>query len=347
MAGMLETKRQQIVDDSGRTVRLFGVSWFGLETPALAPSGLEHRAARDMFRQIRDLGFNLVRLPFCNQLFDEGNVSTNIDLSLNPELRNAQGVQLLDELVTMAADSGLMVLLDRHRASAGYGPEAAGFWYTPDYSEDRWIADWQMLARRYIGVPAVIGADLHNEPHGSAAWFHSNPMRNWSGAARRCGNAILAENPDWLIVVEGVQQTPIDQYYWWGGNLCMASDHPVKLRVDNRLVYSPHDYPQSIYAQEWFKHPKYPRNLPRVWDDFWGYLHHTRVAAILLGEFGSRLVEMMDIGWAETMVAYLKRYQMSWVWWAWNPDSHDTGGILDDDWRTPNRAKMELLRKAM
>lgn len=31
--------------------------------------------------------------------------------------------------------------------------------------------------------------------------------------------------------------------------------------------------------------------------------------------------------------------------WCFNPDSSDTGGLVEDDWVTPVAAKMELLAK--
>jgi len=32
------------------------------------------------------------------------------------------------------------------------------------------------------------------------------------------------------------------------------------------------------------------------------------------------------------------------TYWAWNPNSTDTGGILMDDWRTVDAAKQQLLK---
>jgi hypothetical protein len=129
------------------------------------------------------------------------------------------------------------------------------------------------------------------------------------------------------------------------------------LNTPGRLVYSPHDYPASIYPQSWFSDPSYPNNLPSVWDRNWGYLFRQGTAPILLGEFGSRLATTSDLQWANKMVAYLRgdldgngtidvpagQYGPSWTWWAWNPNSGDTGGILQDDWTTVNQNKVNLL----
>ena len=72
-------------------------------------------------------------------------------------------------------------------------------WYIPGstvYTQQAWINDWVALAQRYAGNPTVIGADLHNEPHGIATWGDGNPATDWRLAAEAAGNAILAANPE-------------------------------------------------------------------------------------------------------------------------------------------------------
>src|SRR5262249_19606396 len=183
------------------------------------------------------------------------------------------------------------------------GAEANGLWYTDAYPESRWIADWRMLAQRYAGNPTVIGADLHNEPHDPATWGDGSAT-DWRPAAQRAGNAILGVNPNWLILAEGVQTTAAGST-WWGGNLSNAGTFPVRLDVPDRLVYSPHDYPASVYPQPWFSDPNYPHNLYAVWDGYWGYLFRQGTAPVLLGEFGSNLGTTSDQQWMDAITTYL------------------------------------------
>jgi endoglucanase len=42
-------------------------------------------------------------------------------------------------------------------------------------------------------------------------------------------------------------------------------------------------------------------------------------------------------------VNYLKDNGISYTYWCWNPDSGDTGGVLNEDWTTINQAKLDLL----
>jgi len=50
-------------------------------------------------------------------------------------------LQILDKIVEEAGKLGLKVILDNHsRKADGYIQET--FWYTQDFSEEQWIADW-------------------------------------------------------------------------------------------------------------------------------------------------------------------------------------------------------------
>lgn len=47
--------------------------------------------------------------------------------------------------------------------------------------------------------------------------------------------------------------------------------------------------------------------------------------------------------WQRTLVSFLKANNISYTYWAWNPNSGDTGGILNNDWTTINQSKMDVL----
>jgi endoglucanase len=36
---------------------------------------------------------------------------------------------------------------------------------------------------------------------------------------------------------------------------------------------------------------------------------------------------------------------MSYTYWSWNPDSGDTGGVLQDDWNTIDQAKLDVMKE--
>ena len=329
-----------LVDGTGQEVRLTGVNWFGLETSVFAPHGLWTRNWEEMLDQIVATGFNAIRLPFSNQLLEPASVPSSIDFTRNPDLKGLNGLQLMDRIVGGADKRQLAIVLDRHRPSAEAQSE---LWYTDRVSENRWVDDWRMLADHYRSQPAVIAADLHNEPHGAATWGNGNPRTDWRLAAERAGDAILEVNPDWLIVVEGIEHFDSDSY-WWGGNLEGARSHPVRLARPDKLVYSAHDYGPPVYPQPWFSAADFPRNLAAVWNRHWAWLKTDGIAPLLVGEFGGRSVGRDPEGvWQRTLIDFLKTSGLSYTYWSWNPDSGDTGGILKDDWLTPDRTKLDLL----
>jgi endoglucanase len=334
------TAGKQILDSADTPVRIAGVNWFGLESGTFAPHGLWVRNYKEMLDQIKKLGFNTVRLPFSNQLFDPDSKPNGIDFNLNPDLQDLTGLEVMDRIISHAGKIGLKVILDRHRPDAS---SQSSLWYTSTYPESRWIADWTMLAARYKGDATMVGVDLHNEPRSPACWGCGELSLDWRVAAQRAGNAILAVNPNLLIVIEGVE-TYADSTYWWGGNLKGVVKAPVLLDIANRAVYSAHDYPSSIFPQPWFADPSYPANLASVWDSFWGFVGRQEIAPVLMGEFGSKLETESDKKWLDSLTNYLGVNGVNWIFWSWNPNSEDTGGLLLNDWSTVDDRKFSKLK---
>jgi endoglucanase len=66
---------------------------------------------------------------------------------------------------------------------------------------------------------------------------------------------------------------------------------------------------------------------------------------VWVGEFGTTLQSPIDQTWLRALVDYLRptaQYgadAFQWSFWSWNPNSGDTGGILNDDWTTINTTK--------
>jgi endoglucanase len=342
-AGYWHTSGRQILDAAGQPVRIAGINWFGFETSNRVTHGLWTRDYKSMIDQMKSLGYNTIRMPFSDDILKPGATPDSINFSdgKNADLQGLNSLQVLDRIVAHAGRSGLKVILDRHR------PDAAGqsaLWYTSAVPESTWITNLKALATRYKGNPSVIGIDLHNEPHDPACWGCGDTTRDWRLAAERAGNAVLSVNPDLLILVEGIQ-TYNGVSGWWGGNLMGVAEHPVRLDVPNRLVYSAHDYATSVAQQSWFSDPSFPANMPGIWDRYWGYIFKQNIAPVWLGEFGTTLQSTIDQRWLAALVTYLRSTSthgndsFHWTFWSWNPNSGDTGGILKDDWQTVDTVK--------
>ena len=357
-AGFLHTSGNQILDSQNKPVQLSSINWFGAESTNMVPHGLWTRSYKDMIDQMAAQGFNTIRLPYSSAMLHSTSLPSGIDYYQNPDLQGLTPIQVMDKIIDYAGQKGMRVVLDHHRSTAGAGTSENGLWYNSQYTEDAWVADWQTLATRYKNNPTVVGFDLHNEPY-NGTWGGGG-ANDWARAAERAGNAVLAINPNLLIMVEGIGTYKGDSY-WWGGQLQGVKDRPIVLNVPNRVVYSPHDYPNSVWAQPWFQGDNFGAALPAKFRSEWGYIYEQNIAPIWIGEFGTKLVDPKDAVWFEAITSYLSgdfdnngtidipagTEDMSWAYWSWNPNSGDTGGILADDWRTINQNKLVYLKPIM
>jgi len=337
------TDGNRILDNQGRTVRIFGMNWSGLETKEAVPGGLEIRDYREILDTIKQNGYNTVRLPFSNEMVEHpttpGHIRfSNLNGSINTDLRELTSLQILDRLVAYSGEIGLKVILDNHRSEAGSSAQESGLWYTTQFPESAWIEDWTVLANRYRNTSTVIGMDLRNEPHnadkGGACWDCGGP-HDWHLAAQRAGDAILAVNPRLLIFVEGVDSYAGDTY-WWGGNLEGVRRSPVHLCIPNRLVYSAHEYGPAEYAQPWFNATTSPAILSSIWRRHWAYISESGVAPVWIGEFGTSNHDTDVVStvpgsagqWFTALVEFLGGHPtLGWAYWGVNGE--DRYGLLD------------------
>jgi endoglucanase len=356
----LHTQSRWIMDASNQRFKLAGVNWYGGESPDLVPLGLDHNDVHAIARLIKQLGFNSVRLPWALQLYEENPVIPDAHLSANPALQGKHALEVLDAVIDALAEQGLLVILDNHRSRGDWCCDTShgdGLWHTAAYPETNFISDWQGMVQRYLMQPAVVGADLRNEIRGEVpddgascvdcdspadagcaclqpSWGDDNPLTDWAAAAERAGNAILSVNPDLLIIVEG--------NFWatWFG----ASYRPVKLGVDDRLVYSPHNYTSSNGGVASFaSYDAFKAAL----DSAWGYIvteGHPYTAPLWLGEFGTDHTTPNPTWWP-WIQQYMAEKDLDWAVWAVNGTqgagygrtfgADETFGVLNPQWTGP------------
>ena len=347
----LSAKGNQVIDSRGQEVRLTGVNWFGFETEVAFPHGIWTRDTKSVLKQIKDLGFNSIRIPWANEIMF-GNQQISIKsfgedpvsgvAPMNEEEANVSTpLELMDIIVKWCQENDMKIVLDNHTRKPDSHLQE-GLWYTPEFSEEEWIADWVKLATRYKDYSAVAMMDINNEPFGGT-WGDSNPATDWNKAAERCGNAILKANPNVMIMVEGVSQAE-GSSYWWGGNLKGVKNYPVQLSDKSKLIYSAHEYGPEVSPQDWFESSDFPSNLPALWDEHFDYIYKDNLGPILIGEFGIRDEDnTVALTWFKDLMQFMgSRY--SWTFWCMNPNSGDTGGLLKNDWSSINQWKYELLR---
>jgi endoglucanase len=384
--GLLEhgAARAILVDDRDSIIKLVGVNWYGAESSDLVPGGLDKQSATAIAQEIKRMHFNSVRLPFSNYLVECNPIVSRALVSQLKPTGQLHALEVYDQVVAALASEGLMVILDDHSSDPTWSPDPNdALWFNGSYSSDQWIRDWVAMAHRYRGVPAVIGADLRNEPTGDARWGGGTDL-DWRQAAERAGNALLSAsgNPNLLVMVEGIG-LGVDLSGAERAPICLqpgqssaysAADHCPPATATSSLVYSAHDYTQSQDADVNKDYTKLTNRLGNVE----GWNAAAAAAPLWIGEFGtcntsSKCVRADansapaepcanantagPVGtWFANFTDYVAQHNLSWAYWPLNGTQSSGGpattrdrlnpdcyGLLDTNWDAPAPMAADLL----
>lgn len=239
---------------------------------------------------------------------------------------------IFKKYVAYAKQLGLKVIFDHHSSEGNGGQQRNGLWFSKDpalnYSSDgsddtnangfitydTFKANLVALATEYANEPTVIGFELHNEPLlldacGSGQYQECQPVQlNWGVTnnkydmkfmAQDVGNAILAVNPNALIILEAPfsyflpsTNTGMASILAIDGNLTAVAGfgstppNPIVLNQPNRMVYSIHEYPLEI---AWPNNPMVANDgigyINRM-NEAWAHVAAQNIAPVLITEFG-------------------------------------------------------------
>lgn len=286
--------------------------------------------------------------------------------NLNQEFVEADGKTLItsdrgfDIILDKCKKYGIKAFIDIHSPHADNSGHNYNLWYGKETADgtmvttELWMESLVWIAEKYKDNDTLIGYDLKNEPHGkgqegaqAAKWDGSTDENNWAYAATKCADAILDVNPHALIFIEGVEQSlsgalPGDYWgmpdrrdnspyigAWWGGNFRGAREYPIKPKHGtSQIVYSPHDYGPSVYAQTWFNKDFTTQTLlDDYWYDTWAYINAEDIAPELIGEWGGRMDGAENQKWMTLLRDYMIEHHINHTFWCLNTNSGDTGGL--------------------
>ncbi len=310
-----------------------------------------------------------------------GDINRDFVLEDGKTLKNS--MEIFDIIMQKCKKYGIKAFIDIHSPDANNSGHNYELWYgLAGITTDLWIETLVWLADKYKNDDTLIGYDLKNEPHGKrgytgdscpdtiAKWDDSTDENNWKHAAETCANAILEVNPNALIIIEGVEQypktdkgftydtpdiwdAPADKspWYgaWWGGNLRGVKDYPVVPKSGtSQIIYSPHDYGKSVYAQTWFEKDFTTQTLlDDYWYDTWAYINDQDIAPLLIGEWGGHMDGAENQKWMELLRDYMINNHINHTFWCLNPNSGDTGGLLGNDFKTWDDEKYGLFEPSL
>ncbi|WP_419247552.1 cellulase family glycosylhydrolase [Ruminococcus albus] len=315
--------------------------------------------------------------------------NTDPAYTINADFCEADGktaknsMEVFDIMMQKCKKYGIKAFIDVHSPHTDNSGHNYNLWYgKAGVTTDVWIESLVWLADKYKNDDTLLAYDLKNEPHGkgqegdeAAKWDGSKDENNWAYAATRCADAILDVNPNALILVEGVEQSmsgaQAGDYWgmpdrrdnspyigaWWGGNFRGARKYPIKPEHGtSQIVYSPHDYGPSVYAQTWFNKDFTEETLLKdYWYDTWAYINAEEIGPELIGEWGGHMDGKENQKWMTLLRDYMIKHHISHTFWCLNTNSGDTGGLWDGlgfmagsgtsiKWNEP---KYELFEKAL
>jgi endoglucanase len=314
----LHTSGASIVDAKGKPVKLNFVNWYGAESPDFVVGGLEYQPISSIISEIVSMGFNGVRLPWSNQMWESDPAVPATFVAANPQFAGEDSQTVFGQVVQDLANAGLMVILDNHNSDAEWccsSTDGNTLWYNSGYPQSAWLSDWESMTARFASIPQVIGVDLRNEPRGTATWGGSDSSTNWQAAAELGGDAVQSVDPNLLIFVEGVN---------YALDLSGVASLPVTLNDPDHVVYEAHDYG--------FDHDgvaSYDAWVAQIQPD-WGYL--VGHDPLWIGEFGTcntattcvNSANTADLGlWFSAITRYLEYNNLNWSYWAINGTESD------------------------
>lgn len=287
--------------------------------------------------------------------------SINKDFVLADGMTHVNSQQAFEIILSKCKKYGIKAFVDIHSPHADNSGHNYNLWYGKEMNDhdvtvttDIWIETTAWLAEQYKNDDTLLGFDLKNEPHGkgqegakAAKWDGSTDENNWAYAAAKCADAVLDANPKALIFIEGVEQSlsgaQAGDYWgiadrrdnspyigaWWGGNFRGAREYPIKPEHGtSQIVYSPHDYGPSVYAQTWFEKDFTEQTLlDDYWYDTWAYINAEDIAPELIGEWGGHMDGAENQKWMELLRDYMINHHINHTFWCLNTNSGDTGGL--------------------
>ncbi len=308
----LTIKDGRVVGQGGQPVYLRGVNiggWLNMEHFLTGYSGAETNLRRTLadVLGVEKAAFFFDR--FLHHFFNEADVAflrsvgvTAIRLPVNyrhlesdlaPFEYLESGFARLDEALGWCEAHGVYVILDLHSVQGWQNGDwhcdnssrHALFW-SQRQAQDRFVALWQELARRYRGRAVVAGFNIMNEPLSNAPYGRFAPddvySADWAtmnAVYRRTVEAIRAVDPDHIVILEG-------DYY---STRFTGLDAP----FDPNVIYSNHNYIEAAIAPI----SAYPVDINGThWDAAYirqqfveteGYRYaETHGVPLLVGEFG-------------------------------------------------------------
>lgn len=282
----------------------------------------------------------------------------------NMQIVNTTTFDRFAQTVEAFLRQGLYVVIDYHPM----GSEDHA--YNTIKFSTAWSSLWSKMIRQVPDAQGRVIIDIMNEPDSMhRVWSKSNPT--YTQLALATMDAIHSYDKKTLFMVEGTGQVGMGLN--WGDGFVTDQSTIKKYQIDdassffdvliqekpykNNVIISPHLYGPTISKNHV---SSYGDKLFARMNTSFGYLSTRGYCVnkgmlchkfpIVIGEFGSFFKDIEDITFYNDVARYIKTVLgncVGWLYWAYNANSGDTGGIVTDDWQGLDWRKLGWLQKNM
>eukprot|EP00891_Asterochloris_glomerata_P009180 jgi/Astpho2/9180/fgenesh1_pg.00137_%23_8_t len=339
---------------------------YGINDTLLNDTLLEQNITRDLF-------LNPEFLSLLNGTIDSADEAVPFDTPLlcNDYVPKDSTLNRFLWVLSYFANRGFYVVLVHQTNNDGIAAS----------SPAQWLQSWRWLMQGINQDPVLrlrIVIDPLNEPDSYTIRWEANATLHLPGASDlylSVMDALYAINPATLFMIQGCGQAQARLVNNWGDGFVTdpvvlaatpgASDpNPFFRSLMGRpyldqVVIAPHVYPPSIT-----NNPNLPASGPELYMQLsrsFGYLNtvgycfegHCHRFPIIVGETGSLFETQADVNSMYDIMDYMHNVGAasdgrhnrigSWMWWAWNADSGDTGGLVENDWESIIWPKIDYL----
>ncbi|MCF8795403.1 expansin EXLX1 family cellulose-binding protein [Xanthomonas campestris] len=330
-----------LVDATGQTLHIRGVTWPGFDRAGLAAVGMRNNTLAQLLDRMQASDINAVRVPVCAAVLQRAPVAA-AEVAGDSTLRGLDSLQLLDAVVHAASQRGMQVMFAF--ADGGCDDRAPLL----GAQQQAWTRGLVTLARRYGGNANVLGIDLGSSGYRNASWAGNAADQDWNRVASRAVARVLAQAPRWVVGVEGVGSNAVcsdPERKAPGSNLQPFACVPLEI-ARRHLVLMPKLAGPDRDTTDAFAAPGFAQALPAMWQRDFGQfaIDHAVVPVSLGGGLGDG--DPRDPAWQTALSGYLANAGIrSAFLGSWETGNANNGGLLAPD-GSPRADKLLILRHA-